>query len=145
MIEAAFGLAAFIAGVSALAGSRTSTILLALAASCLAMGLAGVPFEPLVWMAVDTLAILAIAALSRPMFSIRDMLVIVLFLAAWAFYQAGDEARYPGSMFVATLQLLLSYRHGLVRALAKRLVERWKATFDHRHEWTDLERGRADA
>jgi len=137
MIEAALYLALGCAAVSALAGCRAAWVLVPSVAFCLYAD-GRVDFDPLTWLMIDTAAMALIVGLTRTM-TRADWLIFWLFFAAWGGYFLPDPPRYTVSVLVTIAQLLLTIRPGRMA----RLVERWKATFAHRHEWTDLERRQA--
>lgn len=139
-MEAALYAALGCAAVSALAGNRTSWVLLASVAFCLGLDQAGVPFSVVRWLMFDTIAMALILLLSR--LNWTDWAILALFFVGWAFYCLPDPYRHTGSMAVTILQLLLTFP--LTRALS-RLTARWKANFQHRGEWTDLESREAHA
>jgi hypothetical protein len=133
-MEAALYLALGCAAVSALAGNRTAWILLASVAFCLGLDWAGAPFNVVRWLIFDTIAMSLILALSK--LDRTDWAILALFFAGWAAYGLPDPYRYTGSMAVTILQLLLTFPR---REAFSRLVARWKANFQHRDEWTNLE------
>lgn len=138
-MEAALYLALGCAAVSALAGNRTAWVLLASVAFCLGLDAAGVPFSVVRWLILDTLAMSLILLLSR--LDRTDWIILALFFAGWAAYGLPDPYRYYGSVAVTILQLLLTFP---LREATHRIVDRWKANFQHRDEWTDLRARGAD-
>lgn len=135
MLEAALYLALGAALVSALAGGRTSIVLTVSVAICLGLGWAGVEFHRGYWIGLDIAVMAVIGGFS---FSRRDWAIVLLFPVAWGFYLLPDGPRYYGSLVVTIAQLLLSYRHELVREAAAQWWERAKRTPLPRHDDIDL-------
>ena len=140
MIEGALWVAMVCALCGALTGNRTAWVLLVSVSLCLALDQAGVPFSLVRWLIFDTLAMALILLLSK--LTQADWLILALFFAGWAAYCLPDPYRYTGTMAVTILQLLLTFP---LREAVRRLVGRWKANFQHRNEWTDLEKRGANA
>lgn len=99
MDDAGLIIAALVASVSALMGSRTALALLcSLAASFLMTDSVG----------LFLLDLLVLCAILRPNMTLADELIAALFVVAWAGYLADDQLRYDASYACVVLQMLLT-------------------------------------
>jgi hypothetical protein len=134
MLETALYVAMTAALCGAITGNRVSIVLLVSVAYCLYLDWAGFPFDGLRWLVLDVSAMTLVAMFGGR--SRANCAIFGLFFVGWGAYFLPDPYRYAGSMLVTILQLLLTFPLGDAR---RRLAERWKANFQHRDEWTNLE------
>jgi hypothetical protein len=106
IVDALFAVAVLCGCIAAWAGNRTAWPLLASAAASSLLIWAGVPFNLALWLLIDVAVIAAIT--SRPM-SVRDTLVVVLFVPVWALYGADLPYAGKGISVIVALQLLLTF------------------------------------
>lgn len=107
-------LAALVAGLAALMGSRTALALLcSLVASFLMTGNLG--------LILLDLAVLAV--ILRPNMTLADELIAALFIVSWAGMLGDDQLRYDASYAVVVLQMLLCLPVERVRLEATILSE----------------------
>jgi hypothetical protein len=130
VIEALFWIAVACGVAGALTGNRTAWALLASVAMCLALDSARIEFNFVVWMLIDLAVIFVIV---RPGMTYSDVVILALFIPAWAFYVMPDPARFWGSFAVVVAQLLLCAPVASVSARARRW---WADARDTDH--TDL-------
>ncbi len=96
-----------------------------------------VPFDWRLWGAIDLAVIFAIVSGKMTW---GDWLILPLFIPAWVSYAKPDAFAHDVTTVIVSIQLLLTFPAGVI---LRRFVTRWKANFQHRDEWTDLERKRA--
>lgn len=137
MIEALLVFAVLCGCAGAWKGSRAAIALLASTALTSGFVWAGVPFNIVAWLLIDLVVIAAIVS-RKP--TVADMLILALFIPAWAFYVKPDAFANYATTLIVSAQLLLTFPAQSVGQISRRLVARWKANFQHRDEWTDLER-----
>lgn len=111
MLEAVFAFAVLSGGLAALRGNRAAIALLASTGFTFWLTLAGVPYNPWLWIAVDLAAILFIW---RPGMTVADALVVALYAPGWALYFLDGEEAYAASVMVSSAQFLLAVPWGKV-------------------------------
>lgn len=127
MADAAFWLSAACAVAGALCGNRTSSLLLASAALCVALDELGVAFHFIFWLLID---LVVIRGIIRPQMTNADVVILALFIPAWVFYLLPDPPRYTGTMIVVCAQLILTFPFERARAATTRLVSDLKKNDD---------------
>lgn len=119
--------------------NATALALLASTAVTSALFWLEVPFDLTVWLAIDVavIVVVGVVALWRRSMPWTDWAVFALFAPSWYFYVYPDPLGPVVSTLAVSAQLLLTvpFRGTGLR----RLVARWKASFQHRHEWTDID------
>jgi hypothetical protein len=101
--------------------NRTAWALLASLALCLfVLEPLEVPFNPVLWVAIDCAVIAAIVRRPLEDMSTRDIVIASMFAPAWVFYTMAPEVRYQGGLAVVVTQLLLCFPAQEVRGLFAR-------------------------
>ena len=116
---------------------RSSIALLASVATTSAFVALDVPFDWRLWGAIDLAVILAIVSGKM---TVGEWLVLPLFIPAWVTYAEPHALAHDVTTILVSLQLLLTFPAQSAGQILRRLAARWKANFQHRDEWTDLER-----
>lgn len=68
-----------------------------------------VPFNPVIWIAIDLAVAAAIIRFPMSDMPTRDIVVLALFFPGLAFYTMEPEVRYQGGLAVVITQLLLTF------------------------------------
>ena len=140
MADALLVFAVLCACLSVREGGRLNVAALALLASVAttsAFVWFAVPFIWWLWGAIDLAVIGAI--LSGEMTTAK-WAILPLFIPAWISYAEPDAFAHTFTTILVSIQLLLTVRPKQIIAAPGLFVTRWKANFQHRNEWTDLER-----
>jgi hypothetical protein len=115
--------------VSTITRNGTAYALLASVAVCLALQNAEAPFDPVLWMAIDVVVMLAIV---RPGMTRADWLVMILFAPAWVGYLLPPDPRYLIGTLVVIVQFLAIFP-------TKRVLSRACRTLPHQPAWRDFD------
>jgi hypothetical protein len=143
MIDALLVFAVLCGCLGAHRGSRAAMALLASTALTSALLWQEVPFNPWLWLAIDAAVI--VAAVWRPL-TVAKVLIVVLFIPSWVFYVDRDNPAGPNvSTLAVSAQLLLTFPFREARQVIPRIIARWKRTFQHRDEWTNIDPREAHA
>lgn len=149
MIEALFVFAVLCACMGAfmrsedgcVAFNATALALLASTALTSAVIWWRVPFSLGRWLAIDiaVIAVVVVNAIWRRRLPVTDILVLTLFAPSWYFYVTPGPLGPGVSTLAVSAQLLLTFPARIAGQVLHRIFARWKANFQHREEWTDLE------
>lgn len=109
MDDAGLIIAALVAFVSALMGSRTALALLCSLGVAMGIQRGIYPTQPdLVNALLFLLDLAVLCVILRPNMTLADELIAALFVVAWAGYLADDQLRYDASYAVVILQMILT-------------------------------------
>jgi hypothetical protein len=106
MIERLYYLAALFAIAGAVRGNPCAWGLLGAAAASAFLEWRGVPFDMATWLLIDIAAVSLIAAIPRAL-TVKDTVVVLLFLPAWALYLSDSQWAIDLTTAICTAQFML--------------------------------------
>lgn len=140
MVDALLVFAVLCSCLSARADGRFNVATLALLAS-VATTSAFVWFEvPFIWWLWGLIDLAVIGAILSGEMTTAKWAILPLFIPAWVSYAEPDAFAHDVTTVTVSIQLLLTVRPKQIAAMPGLFFARWKANFQHRDEWTDLER-----